>query len=231
MVKSDLGISCSSSQKGCVDVSGCPSDKSVDFCIKRNDTIPHFKIALEDCDGIVGLEDDKYALQINIWVKTKLKNDISDSDTQISFADNIGFYQIFENDIILMDRPRNPEKMRVVGFDEENKTITVERGYNATIAQSWKKGSVLRVFRLIDGDAEIESVYEDLQKEDGTTSNELTDTFLVFRWTNQTTSLAGCYWLEFKLIELNEELTEILSVRRFPSTEEGFLIKVLDSST
>jgi hypothetical protein len=231
MMKSDLGISCSSSQKGCADVSGCPVDKSADFCIKRNDTSPHFRIALEDCDGVVSLKDDRYVLQVNIWVKTKLKNDILDSDTEISFADNIGFYQIIENDIIMMDRPRNSEKMRVLGFNEENKTIIVERGFDDTIAQSWKKGSVLRIFRIIDGDAELESVYEDLQKEDGTISNELTDTFLVFKWINQTTSLAGCYWLEFKLIELNEELTEVLSVRRFPSTEEGFLIKILDSST
>lgn len=231
MVYSELGIGCSIHQKGCEDSSGCPDDVMVDFCIKRNDTTPAFKLSLEDCEGVVELHEN-HVLQVNIWIKTKLKNQITETDTEISFADNIGFEQILENNIIIMDRSRNPEKMLVTGFDETNKKITVQRGYDGTVPQVWPKGSLLRVFRATDAEGEIEFAYEDIEKEDGTVDkDQLVNTFLVFKWLENTTSLAGCFWLEFKLIELNEEETEILSVRRFPSQGEGFLIRIINSPT
>lgn len=230
-INADLGIGCSSTT-GCTDsTTGCPDGVAPDFCIKRNDTSPPFKINLEDCDGVVDLTEN-YALQVNMWISAKLKKAIDDSETVISFADNIGFDQIKQNDILVMSRARNPEKMLITGFNEANKTATVTRAYDSTIAQSWVKGSSFRVFRLVDEEADIESVFEDVQKEDGTLlENQLTSTFLTYKWNEDSTSLPGCYWLEFKLTQLDENLSEILSVRRFPSTGEGFLIRVIDSAT
>ena len=230
-INADLGIGCSSSTNCKDSTTGCPDGISPDFCIKRNDTTPPFKINLEDCDGVVDLTGN-YALQVNVWVSAKLKKSINNSETIISFADNIGFEQIKQNDILVMSRARNPEKMLITGFNETDKTVTVTRAHDGSTAQSWSKGSSLRVFRLVDGDADIESVFEDVQKEDGSIEeNQLSATFLTFNWTQNSTSLPGCYWLEFKLKELNEDLSEVLSVRRFPSSGEGFLIKINDSAT
>lgn len=227
---SELGIGCSQSS-GCADQSGCPDGIKPDFCIKRNSTAPSFKINVEDCDGVVDLTQN-FGLQVNIWTLAKLKRSIEDSDVEISFADNIGFDLVKENNVILMSRARDPEKMLITGFDEDNKTITVQRGYDGTQAQNWSKGTSLRVFRVLNGEANIESVIEDITQEDGTVlKDQLTQTFLVYDWSEESTSLAGCFWLEFKLTELNDDLSEIISVRRYPSEGEGFLIRIIDSPT
>ena len=231
VIYSELGIGCSSQSTGCTDKSGCPTDRSADFCIKRNDTTPPFKIAVEDCDGVVDLTGN-FILEVNIWIKTKLKNAITDTDTEIYFADSIGFNQVVENNVILMDRARNPEKMLITEFDEENYKITVTRGFDGTEAQSWPKGSSLRVFRVIDAQGTIESILEDITQEDGKVlEDQLTNTFLTFDWLENTTSLSGCFWLEFKLSELSQDLQETISVRRFPSEGEAFLIRIIDSPT
>ena len=228
----NLGIGCNQTTSGCPDSTGCPDNVASDFCIKRNNTNPPFRMDYQDCDGPVDLLTGNYVLQVNIWIKAKLKKAIDDVETVISFADNIGFELIKENNVILMDRARSPEKMLITGFDEENKTITVTRGYDGTSSQSWSKGSGLRVFRVIDADGEIESVLEDVEQEDGTVlKDQLTHTFLKYLWGDETTSLAGCYWLEFKLTELNEDMTDIISVIRLPSEGEGYLIRIIDSPT
>lgn len=229
MVYSDLGIGCSQ-YSDCSSKEGCPEGIVPDFCIKRNDTSPSFKVSLEDCDGIVDLNGN-YSLEVNIWIKSKLKKSITESSTELEFADNIGFEQIKENNVILMNRARNPEKMLITGFDENEKKINVQRGYEGTEAQSWTKGSELIVFRAIDSEGEIESLYEEVSKLDGTTENELVQTFLVYKFTEETSCFSGCYWLEFKLLQFDEDLTTVISKRRFPSEGEGFLIKIIDSPT
>lgn len=224
----NLGIGCSNSND-CIDSLGCPEGVQPNFCIKRNDTLPTFKMNLEDCDGVVELEGI-YELEVNMWVSSKLKKTITDSETTISLADNIGFEQIKENDILIMNRPRNPEKMLILGFNEDEKTISVTRGYDGTNAQSWQKGSDLRIFRLLDAEGYIESIYEDVEKEDGSVVEELSSTFLAFDWNQNATSLPGCYWMQLKLLELDSNnLSNVLSTRRFPSTGEGFLIRIEDS--
>jgi hypothetical protein len=227
---SELGIGCSQSG-GCSDQSGCPEGIKPDFCIKRNSTAPSFKINVEDCDGVVDLTGN-FGLQASIWATAKLKRSIDSNDLEIAFADNLAFDLVKQNNIILMSRARNPEKMRITGFDEDAKTITVQRGYDSTQAQSWSKGSSLRVFRVLDGQADIESVIEDVTQEDGTVlKDQLVQTFLVYNWTEDSTSLSGCFWLEFKLTELDDNLSEVISVRRYPSEGEGFLIRIIDSPT
>lgn len=249
-------------QSNCPSKDGCPSDRCPDFTIKRHDTKPPFKVLVEDCNGALDLTDESLIVEVNIWAKAKLKKDIAEDDTYFQLADNIGFEQILVGDIIIMDRVRLPEHMLVIGFDENNKLVQVQRAYNGTSASSWKKGTVLRSFRTMGASASIENVTGDITNEDGTTTTDvLLETYLVYEWEPQDVCTPGCYWLEFKLLKMEEEdSVEMLShdtisnisftssdlsysdfgcflgtgvewVRRFPSESEGFLIKIEPSFT
>lgn len=225
----------------CPDIYGCPPDVCPDFIIRRHDTLPSFKVAVEDCDGPLDLEGDDIIAEANMWFKAKLKTAIDTEETSLSFADNIGFYQVLPNDVIIMDRVRSPEYMLVVSVDEEAKTIDVQRGYNDTTVSSWIKGNSMRIFRFINNPAAIEMVKEDVTGPDGITETDvLTDTFLVYEWTSLDTCTPGCYYMEFKVFKQLVSIIPIIPsvtpcdsnfewVRRFPISAEGFLIKIVDS--
>jgi hypothetical protein len=120
-------------------------------------------------------------------------------------ADNIGFNQIMIGDIIQMDRVRQPEYMLVTGFDEENHYVRVDRGYRGTTPGNWKKGNKMRIFRILNGTAETELVFEDITEPDGTTQKDvLTEAYLVYNWKAEDTCLPGCYWLEFKVLKMKD---------------------------
>lgn len=241
----------------CPDKFGCPPGVSPDFCIKRHDTMPPFRISVEDCDGPLDLTEENLVLEVNMWAKAKLRADIDDEIDYFRLADDIGFEQVMVGDIIIFDRIRRPEHMLVLGFDETNKLIQVQRGHNSTIPSAWDKGSPLRIFRILNATAEIETVLGDSIQEDGTTlEDQLLKTFLVYNWSANDTCLPGCYWIEFKLLKMSEvsmmadvSITPSFTpstfsaedfycgigdgvewVRRFP-TGEGFLIKIADSPT
>ncbi len=221
----------------CGDCPPCP-----DFQIKQHDTRPPFKVAVEDENGPMDLTD--LVLEASMWIESKLKKDIDSDDTVIELAGNIGFDQILPNDIIIVDNPRSPEYMIIDGFDETNKTITVTRGYNATTARAWKKGTKLRIFRVFGGLGVTEMVYEDVQQADGCVlKDQLTESVLVYEWNPNDTCAAGCFSLEFKLIKMTDTPSVTPSaisvcsigegvewVRRFPVCGE-FVIKVCDSPT
>lgn len=255
---SKIGVPCEQ-QNTCPDNSGCPKGMCPDFEIRRHDTKPALKISLSDCNGPMDLTEDNLVLEVNMWSKAKLKTAITEEETYFALADNIGFDQMMVGDIIIMDRTRLPEQMLVIGFDENNSLVQVQRGYNATTASEWKKGTKMRIFRILNGIASIESVLEDILQPDGTTKeDQLTDTFLVHEWEAEETCTPGCYWVEFKLLKMSEEVGELSMsstsisftpsnwtpsnfncslgdgvewVRRFPSAGEGFLIKIYDSPT
>lgn len=243
----------------CSSLDGCPTNICPDFVLKRYDTKPAFKISMEDCDGVMDLSDETLIAEVNIWGKAKLKKAINDSIDYISFADNIGFNQVMVGDVILMDRVRLPEQMLVLGFDESNKLIQVQRGYRGTAPTSWEKGTPLKFFRTQNGTAEIETVLGDILQEDGTTlENQIQETYLVYNWDVKDSCTPGCFWLEFKLLKMSNievQSLETISnitftpstmdvvdfgcyigdnvewVRRFPSNQEGFLIKINDTPT
>jgi hypothetical protein len=139
-------------------------------------------------------------------------------------------------------------------FDEANSLVRVERGYNGTTASTWKKGSPIRIFRVMNEAGQVETTLEDVTQEDGTVlKDQLVDTKLVYDWTAGSTCLPGCYWLEFKLLKMEvNELTVSLTpsftsssmtaetfgcvlgdgvewVRRFPVDSEAFLVKIVES--
>jgi len=197
--------------------------------MKRHDTRPSLKISMEDCDGVVDLTNEHLVLEASMWFDAKIKSAIDESSDVISFADGRGFDQVLVGDVIVMDRVRSPERMLVNEIDESSKSISVERAHGGTSASSWPKGSALRAFRFMDVTAAIESVYEDVTQVDGTTSNQLTETFLVFNWDASHTSMPGCYWLEFKLTMMSGQ--EVEWVKRLPLSSDGFLVSILDSPT
>jgi len=202
---SQVGVSCNSTSAGCTDKFGCPSDRAPDFQIKRHDTKPALKVAIEDCDGAFDLSDDNLVVEVNMWANAKLKSTITNTDTYFGLADNIGFEQTMVGDIIVMERVRSPEHMLVLGFDEQNKLIQVQRGYNGTQACGWKKGSKLKIFRLMDAPGEIEVIQGEVMQEDGTTLADL-ESFLVYEWTAESTCVPGCFWVEFTLLKLEDEV-------------------------
>ncbi len=185
----------------CADKFGCPEGVSPDFIIKRHDTKPSFKVSVSDCDGPIDLSG--LVLEVNMWAKGKLKAAIDENDTYFQLANNIGFDQAMIGDIIIMDRVRMPEHMLVTGFDENNKLIQVQRGYNGTTPSDWKKGSLLRIFRVLNAPAVTETVFDDIEQLDGTVlENQIIESLLVYEWQPNDVCLPGCYWLEFKLLKM-----------------------------
>ena len=166
---SQVGVSCGQSN-GCVDEFGCVDGKCPDFTIRRHDTKPPFKVDIEDCDGPMDLTD--LVLEVNMWAKGKIKTAIDEMDTYFGLADGIGFQQIMVGDTIIMDRVRLTERMLVTGFDESKKLVQVQRGYNGTAPQDWKKGSSLKIMRSINSPAQTEMVLDDIIQVDGTTLND-----------------------------------------------------------
>lgn len=138
-----------------------------------------------------------------MWTVAKLKKSITATDTYFALADNAGFDQIMEGDLIVMDRVRSPEYMLVTGFDENNKLVQVERGYRMSTASDWKKGTKMRIFRIMNAPAQTEVVLDDIKLPDNTVEEDtLIGAYLVYQWSAPDTCLPGCYWLEFKLIKM-----------------------------
>jgi hypothetical protein len=245
------GCGCSA---GCPDLFGCPPDMCPDFTIKRHNTQPAFRVAVQDCDGALDLSDPNLVLEVNMWANAKLKRAILTTDTLLTFADNIGFQQCMVGDIIVAKRVRGPEFMLVTGFDEVNYTVSVTRGHNGTTPTAWPKGTELKIFRVISSPAMIALSYGNVTEEDGSvSSNQLLASYLQYNWQPNDTCLPGCYWLEFKLLSMSPpggsgglptpppEFYDpaapcnmgdgVVWVRRFPETSDGFLISIPDSLT
>lgn len=229
MLNSDIGVGCGSSAAGCSNSGSCPAPP--DFCIKRHDTRPAFSVAMSDCDGPVDLTEEGMVLEASMWFDAKLKSSITGSSDEIRFADDVGFDSVMEGDVIVTSRSRSPERMLVTSIDESARTMQVTRGHAGTTAQSWDKGTGLRVFRFVDQPAGIESVIDNVESVDGTSSEQLTDTLLTFNWTGEHTSMPGCYWFEFKILKMSPDASTVEWVKRVPLAADGFMINIVDSPT
>lgn len=189
------------SQTNCPSKDGCPPDTCPDFIIRRHDTKPALKVSIEDCDGPMDFRG--LIVEANMWALARLKAAITPDAEYFRLADDIGFEQVMVGDIIVMDRVRMPERMLVTGFDEDNKLIRVQRGYHGTTASNWRKGSVMRIFRVLSAPAEAEIVLEDRENPDGTTDHDtISAAYLVYEWQPEDTCLPGCYWFEFKVLKM-----------------------------
>lgn len=265
-----------SCRKSCMDKFGCPPGQCPDFVIRRHDTKPDLRILVEDCDGPLDLRDENLILEVNMWANASFQKDVKYLDTYFRLSDDVGFEQIMIGDVIVVSRVRSVEKMLVIGFDETNKLVEVQRGYDSSMPSDWKKGTKIRMFRILNGTAAIESQTEDIEQLDGSTlTDQLIATYFVYQWQPNDTCMPGCFWLEFKLLQMTPDDIGGLSlvseddqityqsltggcsscgsnassvtpsfisvadncdigagvewVRRFPTSGEGFLIKIEDS--
>lgn len=205
------------SNSSCTDEFGC-SDLCPDFVLKRHDTKPDFKVSVEDCDGAIDFSDETIIVEASIWFNAKLKTAITETDDFFGFADNVGFQQCMVNDIIIMDQVRLPEQMLIKAFDEVNKLILVERGYNGTEAREWKKGSKFRVFRQQNAEASIEIIKEDLVQEDGSVlTDQIVETNLTYEWSAVDSCTPGCFYLEFRVIKMEASMLDFTDEDFSPS--------------
>lgn len=202
----------SSCESSCNSLDNCPANVVPDFTIKRFDTNPSLRVQLSDCDGVMDVSDPNLVVEINMWTKSKLKKNITSTDTTIQFADNVAFNQILVGDIIYVDHPRSPEYMQISSIDEELKIITVLRSVNSTSSVSWKKGTVFYIYRIISGIGSIETIHQDLISITGSVEkNQLIESNLVYDWSKNDTLTSGCYWLEFKLMKVIPQNSTIFS--------------------
>jgi len=253
-----MGCSSCGQVQSCVDQFGCPDNRVADFCIKRHDTRPSFKVKAVDCNGPMDLTG--LVLEASMWAKAKFKKPVYYSDLYFGFQDEIGFGQVNQGDLIVIDQVRAPEQMLVVGFDEVNRLIQVQRGYHGTIPRSYTRGTEVKIFRVLNSPAITEMDRQDIPQVDGTVKTDvLVESRLVYEWAAQDTCFPGCYFFEFKLIKMigvpfmgitgiipsgpisfisytADELGCQLGagvewVRRFPVGEEGYLIRIGESPT
>jgi hypothetical protein len=222
-------MSCSNNNtSSCPDQYGCPSGTCPDFLIRRYDTKPDYRVLMEDCDGPMDLTN--LVLESTMWAKAKLKSNILSSDTSLSLADNIGFNQIMVGDVLILERTRGSEKVLVTSFNEDQKTVNIQRAHDGTTAQGWTRGNPIKIVKFINKPIKIEMVYEDVLEIDGTTNeNVLQESYFVHEWGSPETDLPGCYYLEFKL--MTQTTVAEPWIRRFPVDKEGFLIKITDTFT
>jgi len=195
----------SCTRNNCINGTGCPSDRSgicPDFRIKRFDTRPVFETLIKDCNTPVDLNST--VVEVSMWAKARFKSAVTSTDTYFALADNIGFTQVLIGDIIIVaGNPRTPEQMLVVGFDEENYLIEVSRGYNGTPVVGYKRGTPIRIMRVLNGIGTTEMTLTDVDQVDGTVNeNVLTQSKLIYEWVAQDTCLSGCYYLELKLLKM-----------------------------
>lgn len=226
MLNFDVGVGCGSQGSDCLG-SGCEAPP--DFCIKRGDSRPSYKVSMEDCDGAVDISDENLVIDASMWFDAKLKSAVDSSSSTISFADNIGLERVAIGDVVVVLSPRSVERMLVLGVDESAKVVSVERGYGSTTPRDWPKGSGVCVFRFIDEPAEAEVVLEQFEEVDGTVSERLAESFAVFNWRPEHTSVPGCYWLEFKFTMMDG--SSIAWTKRVPLSRRGFLVNIVDTPT
>ncbi len=188
-------------QSSCPDAFGCDPNVCPDFLIKRHSTKPAMEVSIKDCGQPIDLTDT--VLEVSMWANAKLKSKITVDDTDFGLADNIGFQQISIGDIIVVDRVRSPEQMLVTGIDENNFLIRVQRGYNGTAINDYKKGTKLKSFRFLNAIGETEITLRDIEQEDGTVEKDvLSESKLIYSWGAADTCLPGCYNLEMKLLKM-----------------------------
>lgn len=226
MLNFEVGVGCGGQGSGCLG-SGCESPP--DFCIKRGDSRPSYRVSVEDCDGAVDISDENLVIDASMWFDARLKSALDPSSSSISFADNIGFERVSVGDVVVASSPRNAERMLVLGIDESARTVEVERGYASTTVQEWPRGSSLCVFRFVDEPAEAEAVLEQFEEVDGTLSERLSESFVVFNWKPEHTSVPGCYWLEFKFTMMDG--SSVAWTKKVPLSRRGFLVNVVDTPT
>jgi hypothetical protein len=203
------------------------ADSKYDFIIKRNSTQPSLRLKVFDCDWSP-IDLSKFEITASMWANAKLKKDISYSDFEILLADNVGLNTVIPGDVILLKSSADHELVQVASIVDN--AIMVTRGYFETTAVSWKKGTSIKIIKIMNSSATYDLVREDVIKLDGTKElNVLVESYLVYNWFVDDTRVPGEYYLEFKVIERNAQ-DEIISSSKYPSEKDGDYLNILDNN-
>jgi len=192
--------------------------------LRQHDTRPAFEYDtdLDDLADVV--------VEVSMWAAAKLKAAVVADDTTFRLADDIGFQQAAVGDMLVVGGPRSYEQMLVIGFDEDAFLLEVERGVNGTTQLAFKKGTPLKIFRVLNAVGTTEVVTDDQLQIDGTTlEGVITSSKVMYEWAAADTALPGCYWLELKLMKMDD--TAVEWTKRLPADKVAFLIKVVESPT
>lgn len=208
-------------------MSNCNKNQNYDLIIKRNSTQPSVRYKIYDCDRSP-IDLNGKEITASMWSNARLKKDIDETDFEIVFLDNKGLLTVVPDDILLFKSSSNHELMQVSSI--VNNTIMVTRGYFDTTPNIWKKGSSVKIIKIMNSSATYDLVKEDVMKLNGTVEkNVLVESYLVYNWFIDDTRVPGEYYFEFKVIEKNEE-DEIISSRKYPEEKEGISINILDNN-
>jgi len=203
------------------------AESKYDFIIKRNSTQPSLRLKVYDCDWSP-IDLSKFEITASMWANAKLKKDINDSDFEILLANNVGLSAVVPGDVILLKNTGTHELVQVASI--VNNAVMVTRGYFETTSTSWKKGTSIKIIKIMNSGATYDLVKEDVMKLDGTKElNVLVESYLVYNWFVDDTRVPGEYYLEFKVIERNAQ-DEIISSRKYPSEKEGIYLNILDNN-
>ena len=137
------------------------TDSKYDFIIKRNSTQPSLRLKVYDCDWSP-IDLSKYEITASMWANAKLKKDISDSDFEILLADNVGLSAVIPGDVILLKNSAAHELVQVSSI--VNNSIMITRGYFETTPSSWKKGTSIKIIKIMNSSATYDLVREDVLK-------------------------------------------------------------------
>ena len=135
-----------SSTQTCCDgtITNCP-----DYTTKQHSTYPPLKIQVFDCDDApYNLKD--LVVEASMWSTAKLKFDINSTTDLLQFADSIGYNTVGTTSILHLSTGRDFERMTIVGFDDVNKVIQVQRGACSTLTRPLKKGTPIKILRFIN---------------------------------------------------------------------------------
>jgi hypothetical protein len=226
------------------------------YVAKQHSTYPPFKVDVTDCNGEpYDLKD--LVVEAAMWTNARLKTAITITDDLIRFADNVGYNSVGTSSILHVSNGRDFERMTIVGFDDVNKVIQVNRGACDTTIRPWTKGTTVKILRFFNSPASSELTYHNRENVDGTvTQNVLQRSTLIYEWKPEDVCFIGKYYFEFKVLKmaiLNNlnafdistiSITPISEInyhcelglgvewaRRFPNDKEGFVIEVTSSPT
>jgi hypothetical protein len=226
------------------------------YVAKQHSTYPPFKVDVTDCNGEpYDLKD--LVVEAAMWTNARLKTAITITDDLIRFADNVGYNSVGTSSILHVSNGRDFERMTIVGFDDVNKVIQVNRGACDTTIRPWTKGTTVKILRFFNSPASSELTYHNRENVDGTvTQNVLQRSTLIYEWKPEDVCFVGKYYFEFKVLKmaiLNNlnafdistiSITPISEInyhcelglgvewaRRFPNDKEGFVIEVTSSPT
>jgi hypothetical protein len=199
--------------------------ENFDYIIKKNDTRPYVKYSMQDCEDIDLSEDDLF-ISVNMWANSNIKNKLSETDDYLELKNNYNLETIKVDDYILIKKFGSSEHFQVTSISDTK--VYIQRGQLNSVAQSWARGSEIKIIKLYEVEAEKEIEYNTTLNIKGEEETVASSQNLLYKWSEGDTSSSGMFFLEFKVSKVDGE--ETLWTKKVPSNKEGISIKITNNS-